>query len=173
MTMTIAEASAPPSPRPLVRLALVALGAILTLRGLVELPIPFHDFGHTDPLLVFAQRVMKVQLVIAPFIAVAGLAFAATGRPQYAIVAFATIVLVGWVTELPAILIHGFEFAATVPGLILFVQQFVYPLLAAAAIALATRDVRLPLATALVIVPPLVGFLGFAMFAMGIAIHGF
>ena len=141
--------------------------------GLVELPILFHDFGHTDPLLVFAQRVMKVQLVIAPWIAVAGLAFAAIGRLPHAIVAFATIILVGWVTELPAILIHGFEFAATAPGLMVFTQQFVYPLLASTAIALAARDERLPLATALVIAPPMIGFLGFAMFAMGIAVHGF
>jgi hypothetical protein len=46
-------------------------------------------------------------------------------------------------------------------------------LLAAVAIALAARDERLPLATALVITPPMIGFLGFAIFAMGIATHGF
>ena len=55
----------------------------------------------------------------------------------------------------------------------MFAQQFVYPLSAIAAIALATRNVRLPLATALVAMPTMLGFLGFAMFAVGIAIYGF
>jgi hypothetical protein len=72
---------------------------------------------------------------------------------------------------MPSIPIHGFEPAAS--GLFLFAQPFVYPLIAIAAITLATRNGRLALATALVTVPTVLDVLGFAMFAIGIAIHGF
>ena len=45
--------------------------------------------------------------------------------------------------------------------------------LAIAAITLATRNERRALATARVAMPTVLGFLGFAMFAVGIAIYGF
>jgi hypothetical protein len=52
-------------------------------------------------------------------------------------------ILVNWMTELPSILIHGFALSATCGSRLL------------------------------VIAPTALGFLGFAMFAMGIAVHGF
>ena len=55
----------------------------------------------------------------------------------------------------------------------IFIERFVFPLLAVAAIVLAIRDTHLVLATVFVTLPMILTITGVVLFAVGVAIHGF
>jgi hypothetical protein len=173
MTIATAEIGAPLAPRARLRIALIVIGALATLGAITNLSGAFHDYGHTDPLLVFAQRVTTAKLVLAPFIAGLALVLAAFGRVRGAIVALATLMLTVWLSELPSIAIHGLETSLSGPGLFIAFDRFLAPLLAVAAIVFAVRNTHLVLATVFVTLPMLMAALGVAIFAVGIAIYGF
>ena len=173
MTIATAEISAPLALQARLRVALIVIGAIATLGALTNLSGAFHDYGHTDPLLVFAQRVTTVKLVLAPFIAGAALVFATFGRVRSAIAALAALMLTAWLSELASIPIHGLELSATGPGLFIAFERLAVPVLALAAIVFAVRNTRLVLATVFVTLPMLMAALGVVIFAIGVAIYGF
>ena len=77
MTIATAEAIEPSAPTHRLRVALIVISAIATLGAAKDVPGAFYDYGHTDPLLVFAQRVTTAKLVVSPFIAGVALLFAA------------------------------------------------------------------------------------------------
>ena len=168
MTMVAAGTNAQPGNG--LRVALVVIAAIATAGAMMDFPIAFHDFGHKQPLLVFAQRVTAAKLMLAPLIAGAALALTAIGRVRLAIAALAALMLTAWLSELPTIPLHGLELSLTGPGLFIAVERLVVPLLAVAAIFFAMRNTHLWLANVFVTVPLVMTALGVTLFAIGVAI---
>ena len=177
MTMTAeTPASIPTQPAAPSRLhiGLMILSGLILLGALSDVPAIFFDYGHTDRLVIFAQRLTSLKLALAPVIAGAALYFAITRKLPHAIVALATLMLVNWLTELPSIAIHGMEMKdGGITSLVIAAQRFLYPLLAVAAMAAALRNERLVTATVLTAIPMIVQWLGVVAFAVGVAIYGF
>jgi len=177
MTMTAetpASLPAPPAASPRLHIGLMVLSGLILLGALSDVPAIFFDYGHTDRLVIFAQRLTSLKLALAPVIAGAALYFAITRKLPHAIVALATLMLVNWLTELPSIAIHGMEMKnGGITSLVIAAQRFLYPLLAVAAMAAALRNERLVTATVLTAIPMIVQWLGVVAFAVGIAIYGF
>ena len=177
MTMTAetpASLPAPPAASLRLHIGLMVLSGLILLGALSDFPAIFFDYGHTDRLVIFAQRLTSLKLALAPVIAGAALYFAITRKLPHAIVALATLMLVNWLTELPSIAIHGMEMKnGGITSLVIAAQRFLYPLLAIAAMAAALRNERLVTATVLTAIPMIVQWLGVVAFAVGIAIYGF
>lgn len=171
--MATADISTQPAPPAWLRIALIVIAAIATASSMSDFSGIFHDFGHTEPLLVFAQRVTSANLIIAPFAAGAALALAVLGRVRGAIVALAVRVLAAWVAELPSIPIHGLQLPTNSFTAFAFVQSMVLPLFAIAAIVFAVRNIHLVPATVIVTLPMLMTGLGVVIFAISVAIYGF
>ena len=74
---------------------------------------------------------------------------------------------------MPSVVRHGLEFNSGFAALQTTAQIIAFPLMAACAIALAARNQRLGLATALVSIPTLVNVLGVIAFAIGVSLYGF
>jgi hypothetical protein len=171
--MATADTSAQPAPPVALRIALIVIAAIATLSGISEFSGIFYDFGHTHPLLVFAQRVTSANLIAAPFIAGAALVLAALGRVRGAIVALAVRVLAAWVAELPSIPLRGLELPTNSNSAFVFAHQMVLPLLGVVAIVFAVRNTHLILATVFVTLPMVLTGLGVAAVVISVAIYGF
>ena len=139
-----------------------ALSSVSTLFGdMSEIPGPG-----------FGGFLIKAHIATHPVLALAVLVFAAVGRVRYAIIALAAIVFMTWLNYMPSVVIHGLEFT----GIGAFetpVRIIAFPLMAACAIALAARDQRLRLATALASIPTFYSLIGLIIFAIGISIYGF
>lgn len=159
MTMAIAETSTPPAQ---LRIALIALGAIVMLRALADSPIISYDFGD-------GRLSTRLEVTLLHLLAAAALFFAVTNRLRHALITLAVLVLVHWTSELSSLVDHGLELSATVPGLMAFARQFIYPAIAIATIVLAARNTRLALAAAFVALPTVVAGLA----AVSGAIYGF
>ena len=172
MTMT-ADATASPSLPRWLRIALLIVALIETLSALSDLPAIFYDYGHTAPMLIFAQALTKAKLALAPLFAGAALWFMIKAKPRNAIVALAALALLRWIAELPSIALHGLELSASFSGLFMFAVWFVYPALGIAALWLALRNRRLVLAGLLVMLPTLAALLSVAAFAIGVMRYGF
>ena len=86
--------------------------------------------------------------------------------------ALGAVVAMTWLNYMPSVVLHGLEFngigAFETPA-----QIIAFPLMAACAIALAARDRRLGLATALVSIPTFFNVFGVIAFAIGVSLHGF
>src|ERR1043165_694966 len=173
MTMAAAGTNAQPAPFGALRVALIVIAAIATLGATADVPIAFHDFGHTEPLRVFAQRVTSANLMIAPLIAGTALFCAVTGRTRAAIATLAALMLVNWLSELPRLPIHGLELSLSTPGTIVLIERFVFPLLAVAAIVFAMRGRHLAAAALIVTLPMILTATGAILFGVGMMIHGF
>jgi hypothetical protein len=175
MTMTAdTQLPAQPAPQSRLRIGLIIFSGFILLGALSDFPAVFYDYGHTDRLVIFAQRLTSLKLALAPAIASAALLFAIRNKPTHAIVALATLMLVNWLSDLPSIAIHGMELTGSGSyTLVIAAQRLLYPLLAVAAMALALRNERLVTAAALTAIPTIVNWLGVAIFAVGVAIYGF
>ena len=170
---THAGTDATPSHRWL-RLLLVLVGALEFLDALSSVQNAFTDYHHETTLLRFAQALTSVKLLLAPLLAGAALIFAALSNVRYAILALAALTFATWVLDsLPSIAIHGVKFSLDLEGLAELLLYVVAPATAAAAVLLALKDKRLPLATPLACVPALVKWIGFVAFFIAIMIYGF
>ena len=139
-----------------------ALSSVSTLFGdMSEIPGPG-----------FGGFLIKAHIATHPVLALAVLVFAAIGRVRYAIIALAAIVFMTWLNYMPSVVIHGLEFKG-VGAFETPVRIIAFPLMAACAIALAARDQRLRLATALASIPTFYSLVGLIIFAIGISIYGF
>jgi hypothetical protein len=105
-------------------------------------------------------------------LALAVLVFAAIGRVRYAIIALAAIVFMTWLNNMPSVVLHGLEFRG-VGAFETPVRIIAFPLMAACAVALAARNQRLRLATALTSLPTFYNLIGLIVFAIGVSIYGF
>lgn len=171
--MTIAAATPAPPPRLWLRIGLIVIAAIETLTTASDFSGIFYEYQHETRLLQFAQALTSMKLALAPAIAGVALVLAIMGRLRHAIVALAALVLVGWLSELPSFAIHGLELSATFGGTVVFVQRFVYPALAVAAIVLAMKNERLALAGVLVSLPTIFFWAVGLVFMIGFMIYGF
>jgi hypothetical protein len=167
--MAAANTNAQVAPRGALRVKLIVIAAIATLVAVAELPIAFEDFGHTEPLRVFAQRVTSAKLMIAPFIAGSALFFAAIGRVRAAIAMLAALMLVASVAVFPTYPILGLE--QPVPSIL--IERVVFPLLGVAALVFAIHGTRLALATVFVTLPMILSAASVVLFAVVYMISGF
>jgi hypothetical protein len=150
---------------------LVIIAVIETFDGLSSAPILFGDTSDI-PGPGVGGAIVKAYIASHPVLALAALVLAATGHVRYAIMALGALVITTWLNYMPSVVLHGFDFG----GIAAFettAQIVAFPLMAACAIALAARNRRLGLATALVSIPTLSGVFGVIAFAIGVAIHGF
>jgi hypothetical protein len=170
---TIASTDTAPSYRWL-RVFLVLVAALEFLDALSGVQNIFTDYHHDTALLRFAQALTSVRLALAPVLAGAALIFAALGNVRRAILAFAALVLTGWLLDgLPSIAINGLRLQPDYGGLEEFVLYFFAPATAVATALLAFKDRRLPLAGVLVCLPAIFKWVAAVIFVIAIVIYGF
>lgn len=153
------------------RTVLIIAGLLEGFDALSSLPTLFGDMSEI-PGPGFGGFLIKAHIATHAPLALAVLVFAVIGRVRYAIIALAAIALMTWLNYMPSVVLHGLEFRGTgafeTPARII-----AFPLMAACAIALAARDERLRLATALASIPTFYSLVGLIIFAIGISIYGF
>jgi hypothetical protein len=170
---TIADAPAGPEHRRWLWFSLIGLAAIVAFGAIYEFSAIFYDFDSKTTLGMIAQWLTKVQLALAPPIAITALAFAVIGRFRLAIIALASRILVDWICDTPSFAIHGVEFGGGFIGLELFTAQFLLPVIGVVAIVLAVKDTWLWLATLLVAFPTILKWAGVVAFAISVMLYGF
>jgi hypothetical protein len=176
-TAVMTEPTAPPLPAPVPRR--IGLRILLILAALFEafdaysnLFILFGDMSEI-PGPGFGGFLIKAQLASHLPLALAALVFAAAGRVRYAIMAQAGVVIMTWLNYMPSVVPRGLDFNGFYGAMETTAQIIAFPLMAACAIALAARNRRLGIATALVTLPTLFNVVGIALFAISVALHGF
>ena len=152
-------------------LLLIIIAAIEAFDGLSHAPILFGDMSEI-PGPGLGGAIIKAYIAIHPLLALAALAFATIGRLRYAVMALGALVLMNWLNYMPSVVLHGLEFKG-VGAFETPVRIIAFPLMAACAIALAARNQRLRLATALASIPTFYSLIGLIIFAVGVSIYGF
>ena len=173
MTTVDTAAAAPPSYR-WARVGLVLVAAIELLDALSGVQGIFTDYHHDTALLRFAQGLTSIKLALSPLLAGVALLLAARGNIRYAVFALAALTLAGWLLDsLPAIVIHGFKPSFDFGGIEEFFFYLVMPIVAVAAIVLATKRQRLGLAALLACLPALYKWASVAVFFVMLLMYGF
>ncbi|MEA2838010.1 MAG: hypothetical protein QOD89_2560 [Bradyrhizobium sp.] len=165
----------PPPTRPrhlALRIILIIAAIVEAFDALSSVSILFGDMSEI-PGPGFGGFLIKAHIATHLPLAVAALVFAAIGHVRYAIIALGAVVAMTWLNYMPSVVLHGLEFNSGFAALQTTSQIVAFPLMAACAIALAARDRRLGLATALVAFPTLVNVFGVIAFAIGVSLHGF
>jgi hypothetical protein len=181
--MTMAEMTEPPAmadtaPSPTrqrhrgLRIVLIIVAIVETFDALSSVSIVFGDMSEI-PGPGLGGFLIKAHIAAHLPLALAALVFAATGRVRYAIIALGAVVAMTWLNYMPSVVLHGLEFSSGFVALQTTAQIIAFPLMAACAIALAARDRRLGVATALVGIPTLFNVLGIIAFAIGVSLYGF
>ena len=86
----------------------------------------------------------------------------------------AVVILVGWISYLPSIQLHGLEMQGDgAGGLFTFAMIILPPILVLAIAGLALSGKHLTLATLLAVLPTLISVLSVVAFGIGVAIYGF
>jgi hypothetical protein len=120
----------------------------------------------------FGGFLIKAHIATHAPLALAVLVFAAIGRVRYAIIALAAIAFMTWLNFMPSVVRHGLELKGT-GAFESPIRMIAFPLMAACAIALAARNQRLRVATALASIPTFYVLMGVIIFAIGVSIYGF
>ena len=163
---------APAAPRHLgLRVVLIIAALLESFDALSSVPTLFGDMSEI-PGPGFGGLLIKAHIASHPVLALAVLVFAAVGQVRYAIIALAAIVFMTWLNYMPSVVLHGLEFRG-VGAFETPVRIIAFPLMAACAIALAARNQRLRLATALASIPTFYSLIGLIVFAIGVSIYGF
>lgn len=162
-------APAPAAPRRLgLRVVLVIAALLESFDALTSVSTLFGDMSEI-PGPGVGGFLIKAHIATHPLLAV--LVFAAIGRVRYAIIALAAIVFMTWLNYMPSVVLHGLEFRG-VGAFETSVRIIAFPLMAACAIALAARNQRLRLATALASIPTFYSLIGLIVFAIGVGSTG-
>jgi hypothetical protein len=170
---TTSAAPAPTRQRHLrLRVALIVVAIVEAFDGLSSFPTLFGDMSEI-PGPGLGGFLIKAHIATHLPLALAALVFAAIGRVRRAIIALGAVVAMTWLNYMPSVVLHGLEFNSGFAALQTTAQIIAFPLLAACAIALAARNERLGLATALVSIPTLVNVSGVIAFAIGVSLYGF
>ena len=165
-------APVPAAPRRLgLRIVLIIAALLEAFDALSSVPTLFGDMSEI-PGPGFGGFLIKAHIAAHPVLALAALVFAAIGRVRHAIIALAAIVFMTWLNYMPSVVLHGLEFKG-VGAFETPVRIIAFPLMAACAIALAARNQRLRLATALASTPTFYSLIGLIIFAVGVSIYGF
>jgi hypothetical protein len=170
-----ADSGAVPAPAPRLlglRILLLIVALIELYQGLSSAPILLGDMSEI-PGPGLGGAIIKLDLASHPVLALAALIFAAIGYVRHAIMALGAVVLMTWLNYMPSVIGHGLSFNGPYVALETSAQIIACPLMGACAIALAARNERLGLATALVSIPTFIFAFGVIAFAIGVAIHGF
>lgn len=166
------DAAAASAPRLLgLRIVLIVLALIEAGLGLSDVPVLFGDMSHIGSGL--GGGLVKAHLAAHPVLAVAALMFAAAGRVRHAIIALGTIIIMGWLSDMPSVVLRGLEFKSAFSAVETTARIIAFPLIAACAIAYAAHDEHLGRATLLVAVPTLFTIVLLVGFIVGVAIYGF
>jgi hypothetical protein len=160
------------TPHPSLQIFLLVVAVVELLGSMAAVPILFGDISEIPGPGLGGWTITAV-IAINPFVAIAALVFALTGRLRHAIVAIAALGLLDWLNYLPSFVGHGLNFDASYGSLITLNQFFVLPVFCIAGIVFAVRNQRLVLAAAMASVPLLVNILGIVAFGIGVAIYGF
>jgi hypothetical protein len=169
----MADAAPVPAPRHLgLRVLLIIVAIIEAFGGLSDFPTLFGDMSEI-PGPGLGGFLIKAHIATHLPLALAALVFAVIGRVRHAIVALGTVVAMTWLNYMPSVVLHGLEFSSGFAALQTAAQIVAFPLMAACATALAARDRRLGVATALVGIPTLVNMFGVIAFAIGVSLYGF
>jgi hypothetical protein len=177
-TMSIDDGRAPPAPPPAAT-RLPGLRPVLILASLFETCVGYSTLSavSSGPSQHSAQGLTGVlntaQIVSHPLLAAAAMVLALIGRVRDAIIAMAAILAMNWLSGMPSVVLRGFEPDGPFPALLTGWQLVAVPLMAACAIALAARNQRLGLATALASIPTFYSLIGLIIFAVGVSIYGF
>lgn len=156
------------------RTVLIIVALVELVAALLDLPDLFrgvHDLFREASGSGFAEAITTAHLICHPLLALAAVVFAATGRVRHAIIALGIVVIMTWLNHLPWLgrldlgKARDVQWAAK--------QIIAFPLMAAFAIALAVRDARLGLATALVSIPTISNLASLTAYAIGLIVNGF
>ena len=153
------------------RVVLIIAALLETFLALPKIFILFDDMS--DMPTGLGGFLFKANIVTHLPLALAVLALAIKGRLRHAIIALAAIVLMTWLNFMPSVILRGLEFGDAHVAEWTTRQIIVFPLMAACAIALAARDQRLGIATALASIPTFWNVLGVAVFTISVIINGF
>ena len=154
------------------RVVLIIVAIVEAFDALSSVSILFGDMSEI-PGPGLGGFLIKAHIATHLPLALAALLFATIGRVRYAIIALGAVVAMTWLNYIPSVVLHGLEFNGGFAAMQTTAQIIAFPLMAACAIALAARDRRLGLATALVSIPTLVNVFGVIAFAVGVSLHGF
>jgi hypothetical protein len=154
------------------RVVLIIIAIIEALDALSSVSILFGDMSQI-PGPGLGGFLIKAHIATHLPLALAALVFAAIGRVRHAIIALGAVVAMTWLNYTPSVVLHGLQFDSGFSALQTTAQIIAFPLMAACAIALAARDRRFGLATALVGIPTLFNVLGVIAFAIGVSLYGF
>ena len=172
MTLNDAAPAQAHAPRLLgLYLLLILIAAVEAFDGLSHVPALFGDASQI-PGSGLSGVIIKAYIASHPVLALAALAFATVGRLRYAIMALGALVLMAWLNFMPSVVLHGLDFNG-VSAFETPVRIIAFPLMAACAIALASRGRRLGLATLLVGIPTLYGVFAVVAFGIGVVLYGF
>jgi hypothetical protein len=116
--------------------------------------------------------ITKAYLACHPFLVLAAVALAATGRIRQAIVAFGAIEIMRWLNYMTSVARNGLRLEDGFAMQWTAAQIFLFPLIAACGIALALSGKRPGLASALISIPILYNLAGFTLFATRLLIDG-
>ncbi|MEO8422269.1 MAG: hypothetical protein ABI457_13855 [Hyphomicrobium sp.] len=154
-------------------LLLLIVALIEFMGGLGSLPILAGNLDEV-PGPGLGGNIIVATIILRPIAAAAALFFLVRGNLPGALVSMAVVILVGWISYLPSVQLHGLEMEADgAGGLLTFALIILPPILVLAITGLALTGKRLTLATLLAILPTLVGILSVIAFGIGVAIYGF
>ncbi len=161
-----------PAPRRLgLRGVLIILAMIEAGLGISDAPTLFGDMTHIGS--GIGSGLIKAHLAAHPLLALAAIVFAAMGRVRHAIIALGTIIIMAWLSDMPSVVVRGFELKGTFSIVETTARVIAFPLLAACAIAYAAHNEHLGRATLLVAIPTLFTVVLLVGFAIGVMIYGF
>ena len=153
---------------------LLLIAAIMEfLGGLGALPILAGDLSEV-PGPGLGGAIIIATIIVRPIAAAAALFFIVRGNLTWALVSMAVVILVGWITYLPSIQLHGLEMQGDgAGGLFTFAILILPPILVLAITGLALTGKQLTLASLLAVLPTAVSILAVVAFGIGVAIYGF
>lgn len=155
------------------RVALIVAAGIELFGAVRDWPILAGDLNEI-PGPGLGGWIITAKIAVQPILAALALAFAIKGRLPAALLAFAAMIAMTWLSYLPSVAIHGLEFKGDgAGGLFTLFQIILAPLIALIVAVFAIRRERIEVATALAIAPTIIGVLAIAAFGIGVAIYGF
>jgi hypothetical protein len=154
-------------------LLLLIVALLEFLGGLGSLPILAGNLDEI-PGPGLGGKIIIATIILRPIAAAAALFFLVRANLPGALVAMAVVILLGWISYLPSIQLHGLEMQGDgAGGLFTFAMIILPPILVLAIAGLALLGKHLTLATILALLPTLISVLSVVAFGIGVAIYGF
>ena len=174
MTQAIETAGAPAQqPRRWPGLLLLIVAIIELMGGIGALPILAGNLDEI-PGPGLGGKIIIATIILRPIVAAVALFFLVRGNLWGALVSIAIVILVGGISYLPSIQLHGLELQGDgVGGLFTVALIILPPILVLAIAALALTGSHLKLATILAVLPTLISILSVVAFGIGVAVYGF